>query len=61
VSFANGSGRVITAFGPLVAGLLVGPFGGDFNKAAALMTGFAVLSIIAMLLGRETRGQPLPA
>lgn len=60
VSFANGSGRVITAFGPLVAGLLVGPFGGDFNKAAALMTGFAILSIIAMLLGRETRGQPLP-
>jgi MFS family permease len=60
VSFANGSGRVITSFGPLVAGLLVGPFGGDFNKAAALMTSFAILSIIAMVFGRETRGQPLP-
>jgi MFS family permease len=61
VSFANGSGRVITAFGPLVAGLLVGPFGGNFNLAAAVMTGFAVLSIVAMIIGRETRGHPLPA
>jgi len=60
VSFANGSGRVITAFGPLVAGLLVGPFGGDFNKAAALMTCFALISIGAMFLGRETKGEPLP-
>jgi MFS family permease len=61
VSFANGSGRVITSFGPLVAGLLVGPFGGDFNKAAALMTGFALLSIVAMAIGRETKDSPLPA
>ena len=60
VSFCNGSGRVITSFGPLVAGLLVMPFGGSFNKAAAVMTGFAVLSIIAMLLGRETRDDALP-
>jgi MFS family permease len=60
VSFANGSGRVITSFGPLVAGLLVGPFGGDFTRAAALMTSFALLSIVAMAMGRETRGTPLP-
>ena len=55
-----GSGRVITSFGPLVAGLLVVPFGGNFNKAAAVMTGFVVLSIIAMLIGRETRDEALP-
>jgi len=60
VSFCNGSGRVITSFGPLVAGLLVVPFGGNFNKAAAVMTGFVVLSIIAMLMGRETRDDALP-
>ncbi|MBV8889231.1 MAG: MFS transporter [Alphaproteobacteria bacterium] len=60
VSFCNGSGRIITSFGPLVAGLLVGYFGGSFNKSAAIMTGFAVLSIIAMFLGRETRETPLP-
>jgi hypothetical protein len=60
VSFCNGSGRVITSFGPLVAGLLVVPFGGSFNKAAAVMTCFAALSILAMLLGRETRDDDLP-
>ncbi|MBO0711745.1 MAG: MFS transporter [Acetobacteraceae bacterium] len=60
VSFCNGSGRVITSFGPLVAGLLVMPFGGSFNRAAAFMTCFAVLSIIAMAIGRETRHDTLP-
>jgi MFS family permease len=60
VSFCNGSGRVITSFGPLVAGLLVMPFGGDFAKATAIMTCFAALSILAMWLGRETRDDILP-
>jgi len=60
VSFCNGSGRVITSFGPLVAGLLAAPFGGDFAKATAFMTGFALLSIVAMALGRETRDEELP-
>ena len=59
VSFCNGTGRVITSFGPLVAGLLVVPFG-SFNNAAAVMTCFAALSIIAMMLGRETRDDDLP-
>ena len=59
VSFCNGSGRIITSFGPLVAGLLVVPFG-SFNNAAAAMTCFAVLSIIAMAIGRETRDDELP-
>jgi len=60
VAFCNGSGRVITSFGPLVAGLLVVPFGGNFNQAAAVMTCFAALSIVAMALGRETRDDELP-
>jgi MFS family permease len=60
VSFCNGTGRVITSFGPLVAGLLAAPFGGDFAKATAVMTCFAALSIVAMALGRETRGDILP-
>jgi MFS family permease len=59
VSFCNGSGRIITSFGPLVAGLLVVPFG-SFNNAAAVMTCFAVLSMVAMWLGRETRDDELP-
>jgi MFS family permease len=59
VSFCNGTGRIVTSTGPLVAGLLVGYFGG-LTTPAAIMTGFAALSIVAMLLGRETRHDPLP-
>ncbi|HEX3952567.1 MAG TPA: MFS transporter [Stellaceae bacterium] len=59
VSFCNGSGRIVTSTGPLVAGLLVGFFGG-FNTPAAIMTCFALLSVLAMFLGRETREDPLP-
>lgn len=60
VGFCTGSARIITSFGPLVAGLLVGAFGGSFNRVTAVMTCFALLSILAMFLGRETKGAPLP-
>jgi MFS family permease len=60
VGFTTGSARVITSFGPLVAGLMVGLFGGSFNKVTAFMTCFAVFSVIAMFLGRETKGAGLP-
>src|SRR5215471_9940377 len=59
VAFCNGSGRVITSFGPLAAGLLVVQLGGLTN-ATAIMTGFAVLSVVAIILGRETRDEQLP-
>ncbi|HTW71755.1 MAG TPA: MFS transporter [Acetobacteraceae bacterium] len=59
VGFTTGAARVVTSFGPLVAGLLVGVFG-SFNKVTAFMSCFALLSIIAMFLGRETKGQELP-
>jgi MFS family permease len=58
VSFCNGSGRIITSFGPLLAGLLVGIV--DLRIATAAMTCCALLSIIAMILGRETRYDELP-
>jgi MFS family permease len=60
VGFTTGTARVVTSFGPLVAGLMVGAFGGSFNKVTAFMTCFAVLSIVAMLIGRETRHTGLP-
>ncbi len=60
VSFCNGTGRVITSFGPLIAGLITPMLGGQFSTATAIMTCFAGLSIVAMLLGRETRGEDLP-
>ncbi|MEA2729776.1 MAG: hypothetical protein QOF70_4251 [Acetobacteraceae bacterium] len=60
VSFCSGTGRLVTSFGPLVAGLLVVPFGGNFALATAAITGFAVLAIVAMALGRETKDDILP-
>ena len=60
VAFCNGSGRVVTSFGPLVAGLLVAPFGGNFATASAVMTCAALISVVAMLMGRETRDADLP-
>jgi len=59
VGFTTGAARVVTSFGPLVAGLLVGVFG-SFNKVTAVMSCFAILSIVAMFLGQETKGQELP-
>ncbi len=60
VGFTTGTARVVTSFGPLVAGLMVGAFGGSFNNVTAFMTCFAVLSIIAMLFARETKDAGLP-
>ncbi len=59
VAFCNGFGRIFTSFGPLVAGLLVVQLGG-LTHATAIMTCFAVLSIVAVILGRETRDDDLP-
>jgi MFS family permease len=58
VSFCNGSGRVITSFGPLLAGLLVSRV--DLRIATAAMTCCALLSVVGILLGRETRDDELP-
>jgi sugar phosphate permease len=60
VGFTTGSARIVTSFGPLVAGLMVGAFGGSFNNVTAFMTCFTLLSIIAMLFGRETKDGGLP-
>jgi MFS family permease len=59
VGFTTGSARVVTSFGPLVAGLLVGVFG-SFNNVTAAMSCCAILSIIAVIIGRETKGAELP-
>jgi MFS family permease len=60
VGFTTGTARVVTSFGPLVAGLMVGAFGGSFNNVTAFMTCFALLSIIAMLFAHETKDAGLP-
>jgi hypothetical protein len=61
VSFCNGCGRVVTSFGPLIAGLLAVSLNGAFNQATAVMTCFAGLSMVAAILGRETRDNDLPS
>jgi len=83
VAFCNGAARVITAFGPLIAGIIAGALPiwlaslmgalslpeswgahlktlGGLNVAAAIMCLFALLSVAAMLMGRETKGDELP-
>jgi MFS family permease len=60
VGFTTGSARVVTSFGPLVAGLLVGAFGGSFNNVTAFMTCFALLSIVGMIFAKETKHDTLP-
>ena len=59
VSFCNGTGRIITSFGPLLAGLLVGVIQPALTRPP-VMTCFALLSILAMAFGRETRYDELP-
>jgi MFS family permease len=59
VAFCNGAARIITSFGPLIAGLLAVALGG-FNVAAAIMVCFSMLSVVAMLMGRETKDDELP-
>jgi MFS family permease len=59
VSFCNGTGRIVTSFGPLVAGLLVAPFGGNFSKAAGVMLCFLLLSLLSVIIGPETKDRDL--
>src|SRR5262249_19412945 len=59
VAFCNGAARIITSFGPLIAGLLAAALGG-FTVAPAIIVCFALLSVVAMLIGRETKGSELP-
>jgi hypothetical protein len=59
ISTSNGTGRIVTSFGPLVVGLLVAPFGGNFGTAAGVMTCFALLSILAVAIGNETKDEAL--
>ena len=50
--------RIITGIGPLIAGALVGVFG-SLSSAAAAVSVFYVVGLIAIWFGPETRGVPL--
>lgn len=59
VSLANNVGRLITAPGPFVAGVLVSNFGGSFGMATTIVSSFLVLSLVALVFARETHGRML--
>jgi MFS family permease len=59
VSLANNIGRLITAPGPFVAGLLVASFGGSFALATTLVSAWLLLSIVVLVFARETHGRML--
>jgi MFS family permease len=59
VSLANNIGRLITAPGPFVAGVLVASFGGSFAMATTIVSAWLALSIVVLLFARETHGRML--
>jgi MFS family permease len=59
VSLANNIGRLITAPGPFVAGLLVASFGGSFALATTVVSAWLILSIVVLIFARETHGRML--
>jgi MFS family permease len=59
VSLANNIGRLITAPGPFVAGLLVASFGGSFALATTVVSAWLILSIVVLVFARETHGRML--
>jgi MFS family permease len=56
-SLCNNIGRLITAPGPFVAGLLVASFGGSFGLATTAIASTAVISVVALAFARETHGE----
>jgi MFS family permease len=56
-SLANNVGRLITAPGPFVAGLLVASFGGSFGLATTAIASTALISIVGLAFARETHGE----
>ena len=59
VAFCFNAPRFISCLGPLIAGTLIGYFGG-YGKAATIIGLFFILGILAAPFLPETRGKPLP-
>jgi len=57
--FCWNMGRVFTAVGPLVSGMLVAVLG-SVPMAALVVTGSYLIGLVAIWFGPETRGLPLP-
>ncbi|MCG7592755.1 MFS transporter [Mycobacterium sp. PSTR-4-N] len=62
LAVCNSAGRFVTAFGPLVAGVIaVSWFDGNLGLATASVAALGIVAVIGLAFAPETRGMPLPA
>jgi MFS family permease len=55
-ALCNNVGRLITAPGPFVAGILVASFGGSFAIATTIVASTLLVAIVALAFADETHG-----
>ncbi|MEW5808595.1 MAG: MFS transporter [Actinomycetota bacterium] len=61
LAVCNSAGRFVTAFGPLVAGVIaVSWFDGNLGLATASVAALGIVAVIGLAFAPETRGLPLP-
>ncbi|WP_416562122.1 MFS transporter [Nocardia testacea] len=61
LAVVNSVGRVITATGPLVAGVIATSwFSGDLGLATAAIAALGLVAFLGLAFAPETRGKPLP-
>lgn len=61
VAFCNSVGRVFTAAGPLVAGVIAASwFGGDLGIATTAIAALGLVGLVGVAFAKETRGHELP-
>jgi hypothetical protein len=62
LAVGNSVGRYLTAFGPLVAGVIATSwFGGNLGLATASVAALGLIALIGLAYAPETRGKPLPS
>lgn len=61
LAVCNSVGRYVTAFGPLVAGVIATSwFGGNLGLATASVAALGLIAVAGLAFAPETRGAPLP-
>ncbi|MDF2824594.1 MAG: transporter [Mycobacterium sp.] len=62
LAVCNSVGRLLTAFGPLTAGVIATSwFGGNLGLATASVAATGVIALVGLAFAAETRGLPLPS
>ncbi|ARJ05257.1 MFS transporter [Cnuibacter physcomitrellae] len=61
IAFCNSVGRIFTAAGPLVAGVIAASwFAGDLGIATTVISALGIIGLVGVAFARETKGSPLP-